>query len=560
MQLRRPLIFTLLTCLVVVAPLAVFAASRYDTRGQEDIVAGVIGTTGDGGSYDLLSGNFFKLDSNFGQDLYQIIYKKVKSEGTDMAVTRTLGKHTLTKEEIFQLIPGSNVGQLIRQEDPSKNLNATEVAKRREAIVRELAINKEFADLEALVQSDVQPTELFSNGDESDSGFDLIVDLDIMQRILFFNGGRIEGVGGDAGGNDDDNGGGPARNEGRAQQPAAGAQNQADAQQRAQQRAGQNQPNGDNGQGVQAPAQQEVICPVNPAFDSAVRDAIAQSEEEEEKKAESENNQEENTGEQNQGASGSPVGGTKPDGELVPAPASDWYRTLPCNQFFCVTLDLKYKTESSYTVQDNCIACHIEKINDAFKKTLSHNLVPNKVTGNLYEGPKCKNAFLGLFGGDILNFNFVPIAQPILTPPNDDLIVKGNIFRNMMDFYEKYYDNPGRCADKAAGGACKPDNKTSAKAAAAALALTNPGTDVGAVLKTIRSEAGRKKDEAMKELEKSRLQSEAQAHAGQYQALFSEIDTMNSYFESFQKLFIQIGDPSQPDAPCTALRTKPMCK
>ena len=55
-----------------------------------------------------------------------------------------------------------------------------------------------------------------------------------------------------------------------------------------------------------------------------------------------------------------------------------------------------------------------------------------------------------------LKWNFIILPQPILTPPNDDLIVKGDIIKNMIDFYEKYYDNPGRC-EKSVGGACKKD-------------------------------------------------------------------------------------------------------
>ena len=76
------------------------------------------------------------------------------------------------------------------------NLTAKDVEDRRLELTRLLAEEKDLADLQVAAQMDIEPTEIFANGDESDSGFDLLVDLGIIEQILFAKTQTVFGGGG----------------------------------------------------------------------------------------------------------------------------------------------------------------------------------------------------------------------------------------------------------------------------------------------------------------------------------------------------------------------------
>jgi hypothetical protein len=322
-----------------------------------------------------------------------------------------------------------------------------------------------------------------------------------------------------------------------------------------------------------------VICPLNDSFNAAVEQVR-----EAERAAREEVGIETSgagAGGGSSGAAGAGVGagagrgtgGAEEGGEtgeeaaITPEPAGDWSRPLPCNGVFCLKIEAVYKTESAYLANENCIACHFEKINDSFKKTLDHNLVPSKATGNLFEGPKCKRSLLGL------KWNFILIPQPILTPPNDDLIPKGDFLANFVDFLEKYYRLPGSCDElkkeiKTGGniaeriqdklGLCKPPPDTEQEAARNILNQIPEGTTQDTIIRRIRENAEAKKQEIAEMMEQSRLESDAQNQATQYQALMQEIETFNAYFKGFMSLYNQLIS-GEADSPCQTLSTKPVC-
>jgi len=100
----------------------------------------------------------------------------------------------------------------------------------------------------------------------------------------------------------------------------------------------------------------------------------------------------------------------------------------------CVTIKLIKKTLLSYYPGKSCVLCEVKKINEIMKKTLSHSLVPNKVTGNLMESAKCKSAI----GGSLFDMKFVVIKAPIPTPSGGDVILGKNIFESWKKFIDRY--------------------------------------------------------------------------------------------------------------------------
>ncbi|MEK7672244.1 MAG: hypothetical protein AAB373_00010 [Patescibacteria group bacterium] len=98
----------------------------------------------------------------------------------------------------------------------------------------------------------------------------------------------------------------------------------------------------------------------------------------------------------------------------------------------CFNVELIKKRVSSYQPGDSCIACEVAQINELLNKTISHSLVPSKVSGNLLESTKYKSA------GALLNFQFVTIWNPVPTPSNDEAIFGNNVFEEWNKFADRY--------------------------------------------------------------------------------------------------------------------------
>lgn len=551
------------------------AASEYESAGN--VASGVIGTLGTGVTYELSPGKMFSFDSNFGQDLYKITYNRVAHQGSDLTVERVVARSggKVSKEDLIAALPGTNIGKLLAEPDPTKGLTPDDIKARRVEMQQMVADEKEIADMEVLSKMDVEPTEFFSNGDESDSGFDLIADLEIIDAILFAD---METQFGSAGAGDKPgskvvNLGAGAGAEEEEEQAARARAEQADRQARADAEARRR----GEGAGAGVAAGEEggpasALCPLNQSFNSAVNEARAREE------ASARGGAGAGRGGQGAGAGGAAggdsagtgAGGAGAGGEagadtnqpVQPEEPADWKLPSLCGERFCLKIEKKYKTDSSYQVTDNCIACHFEKINDAFKKTIGHNLVPSKLTGNLMELPKCKRSMFNL------KQNFILVPTPIITPPNDDLVTRGNFGLQLLSLYDGYYSNPGRCdaaKKKAAAGEelkgelCKPDPDIRAEAGARALGQAGEQKTPTEIITEINQEVAARKTEAAETMEQARVTSEAETEAAQYQVLMQEMDTMNAYFKGFTSLYNQLISGKE-DSPCKVLKDKEACK
>lgn len=571
MQLRK--FFSFAICLILIFSLAganVLAASEYDSDAS--IAAGVIATAGTSATYETdlsgvpIIGRLFATDpDDFGQDLYETIYDRVKHQGSDIAVSRTLARRPLSKEELRLLIPGANIGELLKQESPEENLPPERITERLAEFNRLLVEEKELADLLVQTKLEVEPTELFSNGDESDSGFDLIADLKIIDQILFGETETVLGGGpGSAGGAAEGRVIGPRLGEGEEGAEAAARGEAAGRDRTELSRTGADSRAGTSAAPLGSSIEEQgILCPLSGDFNSAVVAARAESRARGEDEDSGRGDSSGRRGDTGHGSESAGAGeGRETEGAESGEPEeppsaeepADWSRLQLCGERFCLTLERVYKTESAYLPNENCIACHFEKINDAFKKTLGHNLVPNKATGNLIEVPKCK---MGILGG--LKFNLIVVPQPIVTPPNDDLIVKGDFIKNAEDFWEKYDPTKTkRCTTGGAGDACKTNPDSESEVAQRILQQVPEDTPQDKILRDIETQVVAKKEEAAKFMKEHRTNKDAQNQASQFEVLMQEIEAFNRYFESFVALYNTLVS-SQPDKPCKLLLSKPTC-
>lgn len=80
----------------------------------------------------------------------------------------------------------------------------------------------------------------------------------------------------------------------------------------------------------------------------------------------------------------------------------------------------------------NSIKGEVDKINQTFDEFLNKSLVPNKVTGNMLEPAKCSKSLSALMP----EIKFIAYSAPVLTPPNDDMILESNIFAKFNNMLE----------------------------------------------------------------------------------------------------------------------------
>ncbi|KKU80492.1 MAG: hypothetical protein UY05_C0006G0026, partial [Candidatus Peregrinibacteria bacterium GW2011_GWA2_47_7] len=507
-----------------------------------------------------------------------------------------------------------------------KILTPDQIQQRSSVLERKIDLEQEVSELEAEIEAAVLPTEIFSNGITEDSGFDLITDLEIIQKILFGKELTQYGATGasnpplasevsvpSAGSDDDDQAGVGASGD---PEPSAGDPATSDNGE-----SGDPGPANAPGRGATGlPTAEEsngAVCFADDVFNEAARrsglDETARRMQNAGQSAGvgdgAGNESPASNGEDSDdagGAGGTPAGGDGEEGanseRVKPALAGDFSRSMFCkpDDTFCITKEARMKKQSSYTVSDNCILCHIEKINDLFKGVTDHNLSPNKVTGNLMEIPKCK---AGISFPSFLNFNVIWINQPILTPPNDDIVVESDFIEEFAEMWSSAF--PGRAGiggtektahtvttaegqagftlddvadlyDKElkdlealnlqyAGGKTIPAAETivlikfeeDAQAVATERVANSASSAVSAVasVRKINEEVSQKREEILESMRKTKDRALAGNMRTQFSALKTEMDTMNAYFKSYQELFAQIETNS-----CTKFDAIPQCK
>ncbi len=111
--------------------------------------------------------------------------------------------------------------------------------------------------------------------------------------------------------------------------------------------------------------------------------------------------------------------------DSLSAQEGDWSRSLPCDDVFCITVNLVQdswgssggSSVSDYDANEDCIACHLEYIAAATTDTLNGGVQANKVPQNWFEDGTCKSVADGLN----LDLNVYSMPVPIPTDLGDDI-------------------------------------------------------------------------------------------------------------------------------------------
>lgn len=426
--------------------------------------------------------------SEKGKNLYNLIYKKLTRQAGKDALIQVAKNNGLTVEEARAVVNGS-FAPILNNPKYSKTLTQDNAAKIMARMQENFADLSELYQVQQEVDVSIAPGEMFANGDLSDSGFDLVKDLSLMEEILFvkkspqtIGGAFADPYGSPYNPTEDDKiiadyvpnefgvaylplkaGAGGAGVAGK-KPGAAGVINIGDKK-------------------VEAEVLDKDICDPLNNLGGGLADYEKKHAEGKKDDGGGNGGVDEDGGDgDGDDDDGSDGGGDDSDDDGVPtgpktkaAPADDWAKEwcanykepgvfagigasgfkslggVSTNYIFggnaaanydnnlvkmnlgvCFDIKLIPKKVSSFLPGDTCILCEVEKINQFLDKTLSHTLMPNKVTGNLMESAKCKNS------GTFLNLQFIVIWNPVPTPINDKLIFGKNLFEEWNKFLSRY--------------------------------------------------------------------------------------------------------------------------
>ena len=425
------------------------------------------------------------LHSERARDLYNLVHRKMNSAADDQAMKATGNQYGMTVAEVKQVIDGSISPIFNSPTRSSGQLTIEDATKIMVGIQEDYRFLKEVYQIQQEVDVAIKPSELFANGDIADSGFDLVVDLIDIELILF-NDADAPSVGGSFSGAMDkpynqavlgvplaDN---LASNLDVSASPLTGA-----GVKHAEDDAGA--PVIDiGGKEIEVEVLTEDVCPTQ----DLLGDALDNFDDEKAK---------EKPDGDGDGDGDPPPGGGDGDGdgdgdkdtddeavaapdELEPAPADSWIKpwceglgaggddsasagagigpggvkslggfigagagaglniesaVLNAQFALCLDTSMVYERVSYHDPGDSCIQCELEAINELLEETLSHSLIPNKATGNLFESAKCKETL-----GAGFSMNIILVKNPVPTPPNDDLIFGKNIFEEWNKFVDRY--------------------------------------------------------------------------------------------------------------------------
>lgn len=522
-----------------------------------------------------------------GVDLYEDILQKVKVDPDKKAFKNTAGAFGTSEGNMNRLL-NNDLGPIL---DKSPYLTQDEAIKKMMNIQQRYQEEKDIFALKEDLDAATTPSEIFANDDTSDSGFDLINDLSNIENILFkkmdpidvggaYNASASGGAGG-AGTPGNKTGAKtppPSEGTGSASSPLTGGGTSPGTGTQ------QTTPAADqSGLGKKPSATSNPnICFADQKLDQALKDFQS-------KKLSDPNYKETPTKPVSSGGTGtSGSGGGGGGGEntgstssalsapaefdynpppLPPAqsaPASNWLNDLPCNDILCLKINFVKTTAAAYVDSDNCIACHIEKINEKLKETINHSLIPGKATGNLLEPGLCKQAAAGLFSK--AGIRFYAVAKPIKTPTNDDMIYGTSMvdewdkFVNTykpFPFYEKKIPDPSDPKQDAS----VPSVEDSAAKNAAAMAT--PDTSLDTISRNISSQVKGVQDQIARQVAIAEPSVQSDTDASFFQGIKKELEQMNFYFDSFQsilhRILEKVGDLNE-DHPCQTLPDIKQCE
>lgn len=461
-------------------------------------------------------------------DMYLNIYVEVNDKPEKKALKNVSGKFGMSEEQISSVAKNGDLSSLY---DSSKTLEKTQ----QQYIEILNSYNNELANenLRTELEQAVKPSEIFADGDTSNSDFDLIKDLSTIEEILF-NTKSTSQFGGTFNSPNVDTSD-PAELAKLAELfdnpsilPEEETTEVADKAKEAEEK-----------DGLDA-----LECLEG---DTTLSDSLANFDEEQAAQAE---NADGSAGDENI------FGDTASaqEEEFPKAIEEDWSvdDLCPDGAPFCIKIEFIMKQAALGSFKgskSDCIECTVQKINKAFDDTLAKPLSANKLTGNVLEVPKCKKSLT------VLPANMKITSVAVAVPQSNNLFQSSSITEEWKKLLERNYPLWFQKTDTAAKKDLTQEDP-SPEDRATREGLSNAGPD--ATLADVQKRAEDIITGANKEADKqANLATQAETSEKQnrhYANILREITTMNLYFQSMKETFEKM------KTPCSELANKSKCQ
>lgn len=531
-----------------------------------------------------------------GKGIYKMVYKKVNREGANLALREVALSYGLTTDEASAVLGGSLIPIFQNPRVGGRALTHEDALRIYDGFHRDYDRLFEIYDLQQEIELLVKPSEMFANGDITDSGFDLVHDLSVIEEILFLEKTPTR-VGGSYAGAlaSPYNPITPMSELDRfiadappLPRPEPGLVVDVDDDEDPEITPVGRFTIGDEEKVVDI--LDEDICEVQ----DNVRDALGDFERDDIRIARAPVDPVDPEPPVDPDVSlpphervpapvrdadyGAAVGGVPPVSDIKPAPASDWRpvwcfghgdeegggSALPELQSLggvpssylvgdtdpgggkpftlgvslCLDINMVKETALSYEAGAGCVFCELEEINEHLDKTLAHSLVPNKATGNLMEVSKAKNL------GSLLSMNLILVRSPIPTAEHSETIYGKNIFEEWNKFLERYQPIY-------AGKAKIPIEERPDLSADRLLQVKGPvvpeGTTHLDLLDRIDSVQRAAETEARLNISSLRQTTDASNVAMHLRDLLAEMGEMNTYFLNFLNTYTELNEEVLPE-------------
>ena len=212
------------------------------------------------------------------------------------------------------------------------------------------------------------------------------------------------------------------------------------------------------------------------------------------------------------------------------------YSLAKAEFYICLETSSKWETYKSFVPAAPCITCEIEKSLAYMQKTLSHSLAPNKLTGNLFESSKCKNVWDAV---NSIDLQFISVWAPVPTPPQDDAIYGKSLAKEWEKFVTRNHPYLLETAGEAIGFSLLPEHTTQ-MSVDWAMQNADPEADLADLITEMGLIEQSIKAKASEDVEKYVVSSQAEDFVIYSQAVMQEVGQMTVYFQKFFEQFQQI--------------------
>jgi hypothetical protein len=500
--------------------------------------------------------SIFSNTSTPGKNLYKFMGKKLVVSPGNKAISVIASNYHLTDNEALSAVKG-DISVLFNNSPNMRRLTTADAAKMQKQIQDDYTSYKELFDIQEEVDTSISPTEMFSNGDLEDSGFDLIYDLGVMEKILF--GSPSVGASGqplsEAEGNiasflDTIPAVDPATiptvanaNPGPVSiTETTGTDANGKPKKQAEIKVGDKV--------LPTEIADADVCPTDNKLADASKNFDKNNPTKPNGGKPAGNGNDPSNGDGNAGDAGNQDNGAQtftPENPIPPAKSDakkiGFCGDVPANDAspafasmdseggpaagagafgFSVKVALCIKIEmikeAAYDSSgSSCIKCEIEKINKALNSTLSQSMIPNKTTGNLMESATCKKSF-----GSLLDFKVHLVGSPLPAEPADDVIFGKNAIAEWNKFVE---------ASKPYGFS-KWDKSTAEEFAlnyvGADITSDQLATDLSAIISANTAEA-------MKNIQANSIADEGMSMTLFSKPVLSQMNEMKGFFEMYKQ-------------------------